>query len=896
MPPKAVLGPYEIISPLGAGGMGEVYRARDTRLDRDVAIKVLPAHLSGSPEFKQRFEREAKAISQLAHPHICTLHDFGHQDGGDYLVMEYLEGETLSQRVARGPLPLEGVLRVGIEVASALDRAHRAGIVHRDLKPGNVMLTKAGAKLLDFGLAKSAAVLDSDPTAATVTQPLTGKGTIVGTFQYMAPEQLEGKEADARTDIFAFGAVLYEMVTGRRAFQGGSRASLIASIMSSQPRAISEVQPMAPPALERLVRMCLAKDPDERIQSAHDVKLQLEWIATGGSAAAGQEPVSSRPRGREWLAWLLALACLVFTGVMTAAYVSRSATELRTFRSIIPAPEGTSFVSVGYGPREGSPVNISPDGKLLAFGARDAEGRERLWVRRLDSLIARPIPGTENSAYPFWSPDSTTIGFFADGKLKKIDAAGGPPVSVCDAPAGRGGTWNTGGVIVFAPDLRGPLHRVSAGGGPSAPVTTFDEAAQEDTHRWPFFLPDGHHFLYFLRFAARTVGRERNSIMLGSLDGTASRRLMFANSNAMYASGHLLYVDEGALVARPFDAARLAFTGDAFPVAEQIQDDPGYSRAVFSASTNGVLVYQSGSEFGRAYLAWTDRKGKEVATVGDRALYFAPDLSPDGQRAALVIDSRPSAQADIWIIDLAGESRTRFTFDSGNDVAPMWSPDGRHLMFASDRNGAMDLYRKSVAGLAEEELILSSDRDKYPTGWSPDGLHLLFDIGSALGGRGTRPTSDVGLLTLGDDQQHSYFLQDSHEEAYAVFSPDGRWVAYQSDESGQDEVYVTPFPGPGRKWQVSTAGGIQPTWRKDGKELFYISLDSRLMAVEVTPGETSFETGRVTSLFVLRRRAGGIPYAPDPDGERFLIIKDVVSESSEALTLVINWTTDLQKE
>jgi Tol biopolymer transport system component len=888
-PPGAKLGPYEILSPLGAGGMGEVYRAKDTRLDRDVAIKLLPGHLSRSPEFKQRLEREAKAISQLAHPHICTLHDVGTHDGSDYLVMELLEGETLAQRLSKGALPIDQVLRHGIEIASALDAAHRKGIVHRDLKPGNVMLTKGGAKLLDFGLAKSASVLESDPSAVTVTQPLTGKGTIVGTFQYMAPEQLEGAEADARTDIFAFGAVLYEMATGKRAFEGHSRASLIASIMSSQPRPISQLQPMTPPALDHLVRLCLAKDPEDRIQTAHDVKLQLDWIAGAGSQAGAPVVMTVRRKRRQWFAWSAAVLFATLAAFQAVESFLAASTAPGVVRAFVPAPEKSKFVFMGQGPGGSGPVAMSPDGTQLVFTARGEGGAERLYLRPLDSLTARPLPGTDGARYPFWSYDSKTIGFFAGGKLKKIDAAGGPAVALCNAGSGRGGTWNRDGLILFTPESQGPIHRVSSAGGESTPVTVPKEG--DETHRWPFFLPDGRHFLYFIRVKGGASFSEKNVVMLGSLDGKTNEPLVHVSSNAVYASGHILFVRDGTLMAQPFDPSRLQLTGGAFPIAEQILFDAGYTRAIFSVSQNGVLAFQAGSATAGSQLVWFDREGKEVGTLGEPAQYESLRLSPDGQTVAVGITDAKSGQANLWTIDVARGLRTRFTFAAGYDENPVWSPDGSRLVFDSDRTGRRDLYQKSVSGVGNEELMLSLESNDLPMDWSSDGRWIIFASRSPQ-----QPKADLWALETSGDRKPVPILQTPFDENDARFSPDGRWIAYASDESGQEEVYVAPFPGPGRKWQISAAGGSLPLWNRDGKEIFYEAADEKVTSVEVSADESGFRVGQAKALFQLQLSGGGASYDVTPDGRRFLVKRGLASESESPLTVVVNWPAELTKK
>ncbi|HEV8608686.1 MAG TPA: protein kinase [Thermoanaerobaculia bacterium] len=885
----ARLGPYEILAPLGAGGMGEVYRARDTRLDRTVAVKVLPAHLSSSAESRQRFEREAKTISQLSHPHICALYDVGNQDGVEFLVMEYLEGETLSDRLLKGPLAFDQVLRYGIEIADALDKAHRQGIVHRDLKPGNVMITKSGVKLLDFGLAKAIAPAGRTSGASLTALPtqagtdLTAEGTILGTFQYMAPEQLEGKEADARTDIFAFGAVLYEMATGRKAFSGKSQASLISSIMGVEPPPVSTVAPMTPPAFDRVVRTCLAKDPEDRWQTAHDVMLELKWVAEGGSAAGLPAPVVARRRSRERLAWIVA-------GILAASTVALGILELRRPRSAFPVvrsnvlPPGKtafSFVSGGAGP-----VKISPDGRQLAFVASESGGKRQLWIRPLDSLVARPLPATEGATYPFWSPDGRFVGFFADGKLKRMEVSGGPALTLCDAPDPRGGSWNRDGIILFEPQFREPLYRVTAAGGKPVPVTSFDASRRETTHRWPFFLPDGRHFLYLSGSHSTGAESELDAIFVGSLDGEKPKLLVNARSNAAYAAGHLLFVRQKTLLAQPFDPKRGKLNGEAFPIAENVQDDSGFFNAVFSVSEQGTLAYQeAGGTTGLSELAWVDRSGKKIDVLGDPADYFEPRISPDGRRVAVGVGD----PGDIWIYDVARRIRTRLTFAAADDFSSVWSPDGTRVAFSSVRSGAGDLYAKVASGTGADELLSSSKVFKVPNSWSPDGRYLAYFQGAP----GSK--ADLWLLSI-SDRKASPLLQTEFDEVAAAFSPDGRWLAYASNESGRNEIYVQPFPGPGGKWQVSTAGGLHPRWRRDGKELFYITSDGKVMAVEVRAG-AAFESGTPQALFAtsLKNAPGPPSYDASADGQRFLLNRPIGEESSPPITLVQNWTAFLNR-
>ena len=620
----AKLGPYEITGAIGAGGMGEVYRARDMRLDRIVAIKVLPAHLAGRAELRERFDREAKTIASLNHPHICTLYDTGHQDEIDFLVMEYLEGETLAQRLQKGALPIQQVLQYAIEISDALDKAHRKGITHRDLKPGNIMLTKSGTKLLDFGLAKlaqEAVPATPESQLPTMKSGITGEGTILGTLQYMAPEQVEAKEVDARTDIFAFGAVVYEMATGKKAFEGKTQASLIAKILEIDPPPISSLQPMTPPALDRVVKKCLAKEPEKRWQAASDVCDELKWIAEGGSQTGMPAPISASRKsalGDGRLAWIVAAVFFLAASALGYFVYSRPAPQqAHAVRFTLFPPDkwslaGTGAVTTGAT----APVMISPDGQRVAFVAISGEGKSLLWVRSLDTLTAQSFAGTEGASAPFWSPDSRSLAFFAGGKLKKIDVSGGPPITLCDAPDNRGGTWNRDGLILFAPRNTSVLQKVSASGGVPAPATVLGQGELGQIR--PSFLPDGRHFLYSTIAPRPGLG---GPIYLGSLDSAERKVLFNANSaNALYAQGYLLFLRETTLIAQPFDARRLVLTGDAFPIAERIRTSTSTQPyGYFSASENGALVYQTGAETANSQLLWFDRTGKQIGALGDPA-------------------------------------------------------------------------------------------------------------------------------------------------------------------------------------------------------------------------------------------------------------------------------------
>jgi serine/threonine protein kinase len=713
------LGPYEIQSPLGAGGMGEVYRARDTRLGRDVAIKVLPAHLSSNPDLRQRMEREARSISSLNHPHICTLHDIGSQDGVDFLVMEHLDGETLADRLHRGAMPLEDALQTAIKIADALDKAHARGIVHRDLKPANIMLTRNGPKLMDFGLAKPAPGLSSGSGASPLTpstptmsvaalsgsaSPLTQKGTVVGTFQYMAPEALQGAEADARSDIFSFGCVLYEMFTGRRAFEGKSQFSVLGAILDKEPDRISTVMPSSPPRLDETVWRCLAKNPEQRYGCMHDVRIQLEALAEAGPRAADKSAeLSQQGPGNSRVPWLVAaIATLIaLTMAVGAAYVFRASKPASVVQSSILPPPGTSFVTML--PASG-PAVLSPDGTRIAFTARDDKSKVLLYVRPLASLSAQPLSGTDDAMYPFWSPDSREIGFFTPGKMKKINAAGGPPQTLLDSVNGRGGTWSKEGVIVFSPSTTQGLSRVSSEGGKPEPASKLDVAQAENSHRWPSFLPDGKHFLYWSRSSRPG---EVSVLYLGELGTLESKVLMKSETMAVYASGHLLFLRGQTLMAQPFNPGRLEFSGEPVPLAEHVAMGGATVRPIFSASDTGTLIYQSGDTSGGWNLVWWGRDGKQINSIPESGRYLGPRLSPDGTKLAVESFSGAQGIGDIWIFDLARGTSTRLTFGPYSQESPIWSPDGKTIFYSTGA-GAPYIVAKAADGSTPERIVLET--------------------------------------------------------------------------------------------------------------------------------------------------------------------------------------------
>jgi eukaryotic-like serine/threonine-protein kinase len=895
------LGPYEIQAPLGAGGMGEVYRARDTRLGRDVAIKVLPAHLSSNPDLRQRMEREARSISSLNHPHICTLHDIGSQDGVDFLVMEHLDGETLADRLHRGAMPIEEALPTAIKIADALDKAHARGIVHRDLKPANIMLTKHGPKLMDFGLAKPAPGLSSASGASPLTpstptmsvaalsasaSPLTQKGTVVGTFQYMAPEVLQGAEADARSDVFSFGCVLYEMFTGRRAFEGKSQFSVLGAILDKEAERISTVLPNSPPRLDETVWRCLAKNPEQRYGCMHDVRIQLEALAEAKSQAPGTLTESSQRSSTSRVPWLVVGIAALIAFLAGAAYILQSPKPAAVVQSSLLPPPGTSFVTML--PASG-PAVLSPDGTRIAFTARDDKSKVLLYVRALASLTAQPLAGTEDAMYPFWSPDSREIGFFTPGKLKKINADGGPPQILCDSPSGRGGAWSKEGIIVFSPSTTQALLRVSATGGMPEPASKLDLAQAENSHRWPSFLPDGKHFLYWSRNSRAGLS---SALYVGKLGTLESKVLMKSESMAVYASGHLLFLRGQTLMAQPFVPGRLELGGEPVPIAEHIAINGASVRAMFSASNTGTLIYQTGETSGGWNLVWWGRDGKQINAIPQSGRFLGPRLSPDGTKLAVEIFAGAQGIGDIWVIDLMRGTSTRLTFGPNSQGSPTWSPDGKTIYYSSGP-GSPYIVAKAADGSAPERIVLE-DKDirEFPDSFSPDGRYLVYDRKAMENETGFH----LWVLPSFGGGKPFPIVQSAYEERYPVVSPDGKWMAYQSNESGRWEVYITAFPGGGAKWQVSSVGGAEAKWRGDSKEIFYLDPSDNIVAVDVNTSGGAVQLGTPHTLFQavgIQREYG--PYDVSADGKRFLLNSGNLKEGSDPFTLVQNWPAELKK-
>jgi Tol biopolymer transport system component/predicted Ser/Thr protein kinase len=878
--PGRRLGPYEILSAIGAGGMGEVYKARDTRLDRIVAIKVLPAHLADRAELRERFDREAKTIASLNHPHICTLYDTGHQNEIDFLVMEYLEGETLAQRLVKGALPIQQVLQFAIEIADALDKAHRKGVTHRDLKPGNIMITKSGTKLLDFGLAKlTQEVAPATPVSQlpTANDAITAQGTILGTLLYMAPEQLEGKEADARTDIFAFGAVVYEMATGKKAFAGKSQASVIGAIMSTEPPPISSLQPMTPPALERVVKKCLAKEREDRWQSAKDLTDELQWIAGSSEIvkAAAQEPKLPR---KIWQRPIV----LAIAGVAIAVL---AATAIWKFKPAEPQPVTRTVISLPPDQRlaalDEPVVALSSDGSNLAYAAVRG-GTQQIFLRALDSLEARPMPGTEGGYGPFFSPDGQWLGFFQGGALKKVSVSGGAAVTLSQVGgSARGATWDSQGTIIFAPATATPLWQVSKEGGDSKPLARLDQG--EATQRWPRALPGGKAFLY----ASGAIGAASLKIIVQPTEAGKGRDLALGGTSPQYArSGHLLYVQGATLMAVPFDPERLEIRGSAVPVVEGVAHATD-GAAQYSISDAGSLVYVSGGVTSiQRKLLWVSRNGTEQVLGAPAQTYGYPRISPDGRRVALETEDQ------IWLYDLARDTLTRFTFEGTNNQSPVWTPDGKRIAFYSNKEGPANIWWQLADGSGGLERLTTTQYPQIPRSWSPDGQLLAFHENN--------PTTkkDIWVLRLSDHKTEP-FLRTPFNEGGPVFSPDGHWIAYISDESGRPEIYVQPYPGPGGKWQISTDGGNEPAWNRNGRELFYRS-GNKMMAVDVTTQPT-FSPGKPKVLFegqyvAVSPGLTGTAYDVSPDGQRFLMVKETeASMSATQINVVLNWFEELKR-
>jgi serine/threonine protein kinase/Tol biopolymer transport system component len=888
LPLGSRIGPYEIVAPVGAGGMGEVYRARDTRLQRDVAIKVLPDLFARDPERLARFEREARTLAALNHPNVAQVYGVVDlpPEGGSHLVMEFVDGEDLSQRIARdGAVPLDDAIPIAMQIAEAVAAAHEQGIIHRDLKPANIKVRDDGTvKVLDFGLAKALAAPEARAVAApsienspTITSPfqMSQLGVVLGTAAYMAPEQAKGRPVDKRVDIWAFGCVLFEMLTGRKPFDGEDVTETLAAIVRADPD-WSALPAGTPAPVRTLLRRCLEKDRRERLPDIGAARLELRdaRMATGTPVVAAVPP----PRSRfGWVPWVVAAAAVVALVAVAWFARSRPAPDQRIIHSLIMPPA----------PLAGAPVlrlRLSPDGSHLAFIAPDENGRVMLWVRPLGSPVPRRLEGTANAAAPFWSPDGRWIAFVGDGKLKKVEAAGGPVIPLCDAGLSPAGSWNRDGVILFSG--LNSIARVSAAGGTSVAALTPSRETGERLIA-PSFLPDGRHFL----FTAGTGGGASTGVYVGSLDSTEVKRLIDAPTNAVYASGHLIFLLGTTLVAQPFDPDTRTLSGTPLPIAERVQSNPATGTGTFSVSENGILVYQTGTSSGTE-LVWFDRKGKRLGKIGEAAAYRDLQFAPDEKTVSVTISPPSSAKTDVWLLDPVRALSKRFTLDASGGYGAVWTPDGRHVIYASKRQEAADIYRKAVSGSEAGELLLRDDTEKIPMQVSTDGKYLLYStpLGAAAG--------RLFVLPLSGEAKPWRFSEQVRNNTPAMISPDGRWLAYVSDETNRREIYVTTFPDGRGKWQISTEGGDNPRWRADSRELFFTGAN-KLFAVDVTATADRFDAGPVRALFDVRVPATQLgtrsSYVPTKDGQRFLFNAWDGGDTVTPIDLVVNWTELLKK-
>ena len=923
------LAHYKITGKLGAGGMGEVWRAEDEKLGREVALKVLPPEFAQDEQRLARFQREAQVLASLNHSNIAHLYGLetvertagegftpspdtvplgegkgeGEGEGArpqdlktsrpqdpktpgpvTFLVMELVEGEDLSESISRGPITSAEAIPIALQIAEALEAAHEQGIVHRDLKPANIKLKADGTvKVLDFGLAKAWEADNTDSSLSlspTMTQHATAAGLILGTAAYMSPEQARGQSVDRRADIWAFGVVLWEMLTGRKLFEGETVSDVLASVLKEAP-SLDELPPETPSYLRRLVGRCLDKESKTRLRDIGEARIALVRAEDEEvSVVSGPDAPETGPWRRR-LPWLAAGLATLAVVVLAALWFGRPIPESRVIRFETPPPADGRF---HLAPDNPGPVAVSPDGSMLAYSGRTPDGVIQLWVRALDEAEARALPGTENAQYPFWSPDSRRIGFFSNNKLRVIEAVGGPPLALCDATDGKGGAWNRDGVIVFAPSYNSPLHQVAEAGGESAAVTVFDAERKDNSHRHPRFLPDGNHFLYMARSAAGSG--EGHAVMVGSLDGVVDRLLFRAPTAVEIASGHLLFVRDQTLMARPFDTGKLEFTGDPFPVAETVSLLPsGAVVGVYSVSQNGVLAFQAGDgSDGSFRLMWRDREGNELGAVGEPASYDEVHLIPGGELAVVALEEAGAGTGDVWVVDLRRNLFSRFTFESGYEYGLTPSPDGNTLYFSSERGGAYTIVKKEIGGAGEGEVVFESATEMYPSSVSPDGENLFFFRG------GETTNYDIWVLPLSGEAEAYPFIDTDFVEYTGMISPDGRWLAYGSDESGSPEIYVTAFPERGRKWQISTSGGQSPRWGAGGSEILYHATDGTLIAVAVESRAGGLLIGEAVTLFNTGVQPFGNHFwALSDDGERVLVLETMTEMDAPNLSVVVNW-------
>jgi eukaryotic-like serine/threonine-protein kinase len=908
---------YKILEKLGEGGMGVVYKAQDMTLNRPVALKFLPTHVSGSDQDRSRFVQEAQAAAALNHPNICTIHGIEEHQSADgqkkmFIVMEFVDGQSLQEK-KRG-LSQKQAIDISIQVAEGLAAAHEKGIIHRDIKPENIMIRKDGiVQIMDFGLAKLRGA-----------SRLTKEGSTVGTMGYMSPEQVQGMEVDHRSDIFSLGVLMYEILCGELPFKGVHETAIIYEIVNVDAPPLSSASNNIDPELDRIVLECLDKDRDERCQSAKELAKDLKRFkresgrqrlsrvttvrdlsrSTSSATPLSPESSGSMPipgsgtiplqlqpsgirglAGRMKLSWVIAAIPLVAAlGIGTLFLMRGAPVDRIVAKAAILAP-----ARINYSTDLGGHVALSPDGKAIAFVGIDSTGQSLLWVRPLSSLLPLPLSGTNGAEYPFWSPDSRTIAFFTSGQLRKIEATGGPCLTICAAPQGRGGSWNKDGVIVFAPSSADGLYRVSAAGGTPVRITRIDSTLHQVNHRWPYFLPDGNHFLY-TDMTTPTGMTDIDQIYVGALDSSVNKPLLHAGSNMAYANGCLLFIRQENLMAQGFDPSSLTLTGEAVPIAQQIQYANIRSRGIFSVSENGVLVYQSSAGSQSTRFVWVDRNGKAGPEFGDRPIELGSNLSQDGKRIAFDSYDIQSRNIDVWVYDLTKGLSTRLTFDAMIDRNAIWSPDGNTIVFSSNRKGHYDIYEKKADGTGIEQPLFVSSIEKGSTDWSKDGRFICVSVNGKPGTKW-----DLWILPMTGDQKPYPFLETEFSEWAGTFSPDGRWIAYQSDESGRYEIYIRPFQGAEGKWQISSSGGLGPFWRSDGSELYYESPDRKLMAVDVKTSGSTFQAGSPRALFDVDSKGQGSSQGISKDGQRFLLTV-APGAATLPLTVVMNWDLELKKK
>jgi hypothetical protein len=885
--PGTKLGPYEIIAPVGAGGMGEVYRAKDTRLGRDVALKILPESFARDVDRLRRFEQEARAVAALNHPNILAIHDIGEQGGSPFLVSELLEGESLRAALDRGPLPQRKTLEYGVQIAHGLAAAHDKGIVHRDLKPENIFVTKDGRiKILDFGLAKLAQPAGVEPDEVTLTSPHTAVGVVMGTASYMAPEQVRGEGADARTDIFSFGTVLYEMLSGLRAFRRDTAAETMTAVLKDDPPEISQASRVVSPALERIVRRCLEKSPEQRFQSARDLSFALSSLSGTEASAIGRplEPVGGRPglslSGRAGLVTGLGALLALLAVVAITWYVARRPQPTTRMEFALAVPDEMSI----------SHMALSSDGSMLVFvSPEESSALPMLFVQRVGSPNIAALAGTQGASYPFWSPDNAYVGYFANGKLLKIAISGGTPQVLAVALAGRGGNWGSKGVIIYSPDSESPVTRINADGTGMAPVTQAIRIAQDQSHRWPLFLPDGDHFLFWAGNFGNLKEDRTSGIYLTSLAGKERKLVVLCHSSFGYDAHNLFYADDQhQLVSVGFDTSSGAVSGSTTVVTNLVGFQPSTYWSAFAVAPNGTLIYNTNVGAAESALTWIDRAGKELGHVGEPAIMDNPTLSPDGSRVAVDVSDEKANNVDIWIESATGAGNSRFTFDPSEEVAGVWSRDGNLLAYRMADVAGSSLFVKRSSGLERESkkytVSTTAMDDVIPNSWSLDDQQILIT-------RQTPSGNHLELLPAAGGEPKR-FLSSKGSETNGQISPDGKWVAYASDESGNWEIYVTSFPGAAGKWQVSRGGGTEPRWRGDGKELFYIAPSGMLTAVPVN-AQSEFATGTPMPLFQIHGRApisstDVFTYDVAKDGQRFLVNRYVKPEHVPPLTILLN--------